>query len=123
MNNDRFRKPLPENTERMEQRVNDIGSRLEELRSLKGMEDSAWWRTRTKKLTEKLALVESVLMDFDRLTEKSILLYLAEWKMLRTEMMSTSDIELETAKLEKEMAETILSINERKKREHERVSA
>lgn len=117
MNNDRFRKPLPENTERMENRLGDIGGRLAELHDLKGMEDSAWWRTRTKKLNEKLAVVESVLFDFEKLTDRTILLYLAEWKLLRTELMTPGDIELEIARLEKELSETTASIDERKKRQ------
>jgi len=112
----RMRKPVEENLEADESFLIKKSIELSELRQLQGMKETNGWMIRTGRIRKRLESVEKQLMEFDKMTDRLILLNLAEWKMLRHELSLPNDIDADIEVLESQIAMTQKRINERKSR-------
>lgn len=89
---------------------------LAELREIEKIRETAWWNIRVSRLEEKLENVNQSLNNFQTMTERDMLLHLAERLMLTTELNSIEDIDNRIAYLTERINVLQQEIDERREK-------
>lgn len=112
----RNRKPSEEVVVQYESAVIACKQEISELEEILKIKETSFWEVRQKRLKEKFELVELELDKFQGMTERDIILFLAERLMLRKEISSNEDCASRISELRENISNYEKEIDERRKR-------
>lgn len=109
-------KPSEKNIEDYQKSLSMYEAKFNELKEVYKIKESEWWKIRQRILGKKLENIERHLDNFQKMSERDILLYLAERVMIRTELKTEQDLETEILVVDKKIQDLREKINDRRQR-------